>query len=531
LGILKTEQYEEAKSAKVSGQRKVFAKMVKDLRSKRVNAIICWKLDRLARNMIEGGEVIDLLQQGVIKAIITPHKIYYPNENALLMAVEFGAANQYSRDLSQNVKRGQVRKAKNGCPPSRACIGFINDQSGGKGEKGWLIDETRLPIIKQMFQMYLSGNYSGAKIHEWAYQIGKLTTVPRKKSGNRIISRAGVYRMLSDPIYAGFFYLQGERYELASELPRIISEVEHYTILRMLGGSTASKPKSYEVIYSGYIKSPYGESVGPDIKMQIICDCKLKFSYINKAHCPRCNTEIVNLSNPKYLHYIYYRNIARSKRHESIKYILEDDVTDALIGYIKGNLVMCVNLSDFCIAYIGELDKYSNEVAIEKNRKKRIHDLEIKKIRYREMLADGLFSKEEYLVDIDKINREISGLQPTVSTKRLLEKSTKYFTVGLTIIRTFDSKSASVEDKRYSLSLLDANLQWDEKNLIIMPTKIIQRIIDGLDEAQRYNKLFTPESTLAEKDETGVFESIRPILCKMCDDVRKLILAMPDDQE
>jgi site-specific DNA recombinase len=54
-GIKKTVHYEEARSAKISGRRIAFTRMVKDLRSRKINAIVCWKLDRLARNMVEGG--------------------------------------------------------------------------------------------------------------------------------------------------------------------------------------------------------------------------------------------------------------------------------------------------------------------------------------------------------------------------------------------------------------------------------------------------------------------------------------------
>lgn len=524
FGISKTVQYEESKSAKISGRRIAFTRMVRDLRSGKINAIVCWKLDRLARNMVEGGEIIDLLQRGVIKAIITPFKVYYPDENALIMSVEFGSANQYSRDLSQNVKRGLVKKAQAGSPNGRACIGFANDKTGEKGYKRWYVDETRLPIVREIFKMYLSGNYSGAKIHRWAVDTAKLTTRESKKSGNKLVSRAGIYRMLSDPIYAGFFYLQGLRYELLKELPRVISIDEHYQILRMLNNKSSPKPKAHVVIYRGYIKSPYGENVGPDIKMQLICDCRHKFSYINKTHCPRCKVAIVDLKNPKYLHYIYYRNITRSKRRESVNYILEEEVTEALIRYIKGNLLLSVNLSDFCISYIGELDKYSNEVAIEENRKRRIQNLETKKIRYREMLADGLFSKEEYVADIDKINIEIARLQAPLKTEKLLEKCTNIFRVGLVIVKTFGSKSATVTDKRNTLSLLGANLQWNENKLLILPTIAIQRLIDGLNEAKRENAMFEPQNTFANKDHTDVFESVRPILCRMCDDVRKIII-------
>ena len=52
-----------------------------------IDSIVCWKLDRLARNMTEGGMLIDLISSGVLKSIITHDKVYYPSDNVLLMSV------------------------------------------------------------------------------------------------------------------------------------------------------------------------------------------------------------------------------------------------------------------------------------------------------------------------------------------------------------------------------------------------------------------------------------------------------------
>jgi len=68
----------------------------------------------LARNFIDGGEVIHLLQNKVIKEIQTPQKTYFSDEPVYLMSLEFGVSNQYSRDLSVNVKRGNKEKILNG---------------------------------------------------------------------------------------------------------------------------------------------------------------------------------------------------------------------------------------------------------------------------------------------------------------------------------------------------------------------------------------------------------------------------------
>ena len=78
------------------------------------SGILCWKLDRLARNFIDGGQVIEMIQRGVVQHIRSFERSYYPEDNVLVMAVELGMANQFSRDLAVNVKRGLRAKAQMG---------------------------------------------------------------------------------------------------------------------------------------------------------------------------------------------------------------------------------------------------------------------------------------------------------------------------------------------------------------------------------------------------------------------------------
>ena len=73
--------------------------------------IICWKLDRLAQNPVDAGNINWMLQQSVIQHIQTYQRSYYPTDNVLMMNLEFGMANQYVIDLSVNVKRGMRKKA------------------------------------------------------------------------------------------------------------------------------------------------------------------------------------------------------------------------------------------------------------------------------------------------------------------------------------------------------------------------------------------------------------------------------------
>ena len=103
-GLAITDTLWESKSAKAPG-RTVFNQMIERIYKGEAQGILCWKLDRLARNPVDGGNINWMLQQGVIQHIRTYEKSYYPTDNVLMMSVEFGMANQFLRDLSQNTKR------------------------------------------------------------------------------------------------------------------------------------------------------------------------------------------------------------------------------------------------------------------------------------------------------------------------------------------------------------------------------------------------------------------------------------------
>jgi len=201
-GLVVADEFIEKRSAKMPG-RPIFNDMLRRIQTGEAQGIICWKIDRLARNPVDGGQIQWLLQQGVIAHIQTHDRSHYPNDNVLMMSVELGMANEYIRQLSANTARGLRQKARQGDFPGLAPLGYINNSN----IKKIAVHRKNAKLVKKMFELYATGSVRLENLSAVLEQAGIYS-----KNNNRVhISR--ISNILTNPIYYGHFRHAGEIYE------------------------------------------------------------------------------------------------------------------------------------------------------------------------------------------------------------------------------------------------------------------------------------------------------------------------------
>ncbi|MFH1955725.1 MAG: recombinase family protein, partial [Patescibacteria group bacterium] len=73
--------------------------------------ILAWHPDRLARNSIDGGRIIFLIDTGIIKALKSPTFWFEPTpQGKFMLNIAFGQSKYFVDNLSENTKRGLRQK-------------------------------------------------------------------------------------------------------------------------------------------------------------------------------------------------------------------------------------------------------------------------------------------------------------------------------------------------------------------------------------------------------------------------------------
>lgn len=279
-------------------RRPDFQRMLKDSEKGVFKVVLCWKMDRFARNRYDSAMYKYRLKKNGVRLLYAMESIPEGPEGIILESVMEGYAEYYSENLSQNVKRGLYDSALECKTLGHKVLGYRKGPDGR-----FEIEPSEAAIVRRIFEEYAAGEQSKDIIE-------RLNNEGHRTATGNPFKKNNVRRIVQNKKYIGIY----EFHDICVEggIPAIVSKELFDKCNKMLS------------------RHHHAPAAGRDIYYMLT----------TKIFCGECGEAMTgdsatSKSGAIYNYYTCYGKRKKTCKNNRVpKDKLEDMVTSLLIGYI-----------------------------------------------------------------------------------------------------------------------------------------------------------------------------------------------------
>lgn len=453
MNVVKVFSVSESAAGKT--QRKIFNEMLGYIRKNDINVIIVETTDRLTRNFADVPAIDAWIMESENNQIHLAKEGCILNRNSrshewFMWRVKVATAEYYVKLLSENVKKGQKEKLAQGWLPTKPPVGYCT--TGEKGHKEHIVDKETAPIMKKLFELYATGNYSLSKITSIAYESGL-----RNKNNYRIY-KSRIAKMFSDPFYIGKIRYGGAVYKGAHK--PLINEELFNKVQSVMHGKTTPQYQKHFPIFRALIRC--GEC-GGSITWEV-----------QRGHW--------------YGHCNHYRQCTQHK------YVRQEDLEKQLVPHLEKIAIKNERFLEWIKYALKESheDEISYNTSVREELNKRYETAQKRLELLYDDKIDGKISQAFYDTKFEQYKKDREEVVALLKSHN--EAGTKYYELGSNILdlahRAKDiylHEKRTTEERRTLLGLVFSNMILKDRILTATYTPAFEVMCDF---AVEWNKFF-----------------------------------------